>query len=144
MEQIRDIFHRHDLRCTKQREIVYTALMATKMHPTAEELHTAVKASEPGMSLATVYNTLEAFTACGLVRRLPPSSGSGASRYDADTHDHVHLTTPDGRVFDIPEDLSELILDNLPDHLLDELERRMQLRVGRVNIQLVASPRDER
>lgn len=141
MEQIRETFKRHSLRCTKQREVVYSALKATKLHPTAEELFSKVRSNEPGMSLATVYNALEAFTACGLVRRLPPSSGSGASRYDADTHDHVHLTTPDGRVFDIPEDLSELILDNLPDHLLDELERRMNIRVGRVNIQLVASDR---
>ena len=39
---VRDLLGRHGLRCTLQRELVYSSLMGSKVHPTAEELHLAV------------------------------------------------------------------------------------------------------
>lgn len=137
---IRSVFERHRLRCTKQRERIYAALAATKAHPTAEELFHAVQDCEPGLSLATVYNTLEAFTECGLVRRIPCSSGSGAARYDADMNEHVHIAMTDGRIVDVPHDLSSQLLNSLPESVLDDLERRLGVRVEGLNIQIVAGP----
>jgi Fur family peroxide stress response transcriptional regulator len=98
------------VRPTRQRELVYAALAATKTHPTAEELLTAVRAADPGVSQATVYNTLETLTGCGLARRLPSRTAGGPCRYDADVRPHVHLTLPDGRVIDAPVGVSEAIL----------------------------------
>ncbi|TVQ61167.1 MAG: transcriptional repressor [Phycisphaerales bacterium] len=141
MTTYRDIFTRHGLRCTRQRETLYAALKVTKSHPTAEELHDRVRDQDAGLSLATVYNTLDAFTAAGLIRRLPSTLGSGPCRYDADTHEHVHLTTPDGRIMDVPDDLSERFLDQLSDELVAELERRTGMRIGRVSVQLVTESR---
>lgn len=129
------MFERRGLRCTKQREQVYGALASTQSHPTAEDLYTAVRASEPGMSLATVYNTLEAFTVVGLARRL--ASPVGACRYDADTRDHVHVALGDGRLIDLPEDLSQRLLADVPKAVLEELERRLGVRVAGVSIQVV-------
>ena len=134
---IRELFELHGLRCTKQRERMYAALAATKSHPTAEDLYTAVRLSEPGMSLATVYNTLEAFTEVGLARRL--ANTAGASRYDADIRDHVHVALADGRLIDVPQDLSERLLAGLPESVLHDLERRLGVRVGGVSIQVVAA-----
>lgn len=143
MTSIRDIFDRHDLRCTRQREQIYQALMNTCSHPTAEELFhmvstTGSEGDEPGLSLATVYNALEAFSMCGLIRRIPCPTGSGACRYDADTSEHVHLATEDGQIVDVPSDLSRQLLDNLPGEVLDELERRMGVRIRGVSVQVVA------
>jgi len=132
---IREVLDKNGLRCTRQREVIYEALAATKAHPTAEELFSSVRSVEPGLSLATVYNTLDALTACGLVRRLP--CPSGACRFDAATHDHVHLSTSDGRIVDAPEDLSDRLLSGIPAEVIAELEQRMGVRVRGLALQVV-------
>jgi Fe2+ or Zn2+ uptake regulation protein len=137
MQTTRQIFEAHGLRCTRQREQIYQALAASKAHPTAEDLFNQVRSYEPGLSLATVYNTLEAFTASGLARRIAVSA-AGPCRFDADTSDHVHITTPDGRVLDLPHDLSDRVLQHLPPELLAEVETRTGIKVGAVNVQVVA------
>lgn len=132
----RDVFHANGLRCTRQRELIYRALASTKAHPTAEELLAMVRTDEPGLSLATVYNTLEAFTARGLARRLPSHSGNGPCRYDADVSQHMHITLDDGRVLDVPQDLAERLGGRLSPALADELERRTGVRVTGVHLEL--------
>ena len=141
MARVRELFERHGLRCTRQREQIYDVLASTTSHPTAEELFNAVRAAEPGLSLATIYNTLDAFTACGLVRRLACPSGTGPCRYDADVSEHVHLAMGDGQLLDLPEDLSSGFLQSIPDSLVNELEQRLGVRVGGVSIQVVAERR---
>ena len=126
MQSIRTILEGHGLRCTRQREQIFEALVGSKVHPTAEELFSSVKACEPGLSLATVYNTLEAFTACGLARRLP--CPAGPCRYDADTTEHVHITTPDGKVVDLPHDLSRRLL-----------EQRTGMKINALQVQVHAA-----
>jgi Fur family iron response transcriptional regulator len=139
-DAVRRVLERHGLRCTRQRECVYRTLLMAGVHPTAEELHKAVGmcADGPGgLSLATVYNTLEVFTKRGLVRRI--RCGSGPCRYDAITRDHVHITLVDGRVLDLPDDLSARLVDSLPPGLLLELEERLGVRVDGVSIQIQAA-----
>lgn len=137
---VRAIFAQHGLRCTRQRELVYAALAATDTHPTAEELHTTVRREDPGVSLATVYNTLDALTAAGLARRIPCPTAGGPCRFDADTGPHIHMAIGGSRVVDLPSDLSERLLAALPAELLSEVERRMGVTVRAVNIQLDADP----
>jgi len=111
-------------------------------HPTAHELLVAVKAHEPRISLATVYNTLESLSTTGLCRRIPDSTGSGPSRYDADVGPHVHVLISDGRVMDVPHDLSLKILADLSPDTLVELERRLGVKVTEVDLKLIANPID--
>lgn len=139
---IRNLFAQRKLRSTEQREAVYAALVATKVHPTAEELFTTVRLTQPGISLATIYNTLEAFTKAGLCRRLatPQTQGNSSSpahRFDADMSEHTHLVTLDGQVHDLPEDLSEEILGHLPPALLARIEERMGVRLGRMSVEFI-------
>jgi Fur family transcriptional regulator, peroxide stress response regulator len=136
VEDVRDLFRTHNLRCTRQRECVYSALAATTTHPTAEELHRTVHFTDPGLSLATVYNTLEALVTCGLGKRL---AGDGPCRYDADMSPHVHVSLPGGRLMDMPLDLSEKVLAGLSQALLQEIEGRLGVRVGAVNVSLSAA-----
>jgi Fur family peroxide stress response transcriptional regulator len=158
---IRQLFADHDLRWTKQREEVYGALAASKAHPTAEELFNHVQAAhraagEGGMSLATVYNTLDALVRCGLARRFsahaggPAAAGTsetggtgGAFRYDADVFDHAHVISPDGTIRDLPEDLSRRVLEAIPRDLVEQIERRLGVPIGRTSIEFVqANPPD--
>jgi Fur family transcriptional regulator, peroxide stress response regulator len=140
---VRELFSKAGLRCTRQREQVYAALAATRAHPTAEDLFNAVRLVEPGLSLATVYNTLEVFTRRGLCRRLPASQGSAACRYDAEVADHVHLNLPDGRVLDLPQDLSDRFVRPISAELLAEVERRLGVRVGGVAVQVMCYDQPE-
>ncbi|MEL7473166.1 MAG: transcriptional repressor [Planctomycetota bacterium] len=119
MQSAREVFHDHGLRCTRQREAIYDALRMTDAHPTAEELFESVRTGEEGLSLATIYNTLDAFVRTGLAR--VTRCGAGPCRYDADVRDHVHLICPDGRVMDVPASLSREVLDRLPADLLDRV-----------------------
>jgi len=136
---LRSFFRDAGLRCTRQRELVYSALAATRAHPTADELHGAVRAEDPGISLATVYNTLEAFTAAGLCRRLPSANGAGPCRYDADTSPHAHVALADGRVVDVPESLGDALLQNVPPELLARVEAELGVRISDVSVTLHAA-----
>jgi Fur family peroxide stress response transcriptional regulator len=147
LSETREIFSRHSIRCTRQREEIYGALRATNAHPTAEELFQRVRREQPGMSLATVYNTLHVFTRHGHCRRLSAPAGAGgggaACRYDADLSDHLHLVTPDGRVRDLPADLGREVLRHIPRDLVRRVEEAMGTRVQRLNVDFIAAPPGE-
>ncbi|MBY0262891.1 MAG: transcriptional repressor, partial [Phycisphaerales bacterium] len=127
------------LRCTMQRELIFQALMQAHTHPTADELFRIVRPRHPGLSLATVYNTLEALTAAGLARRLAPGPGEphASFRYDADTSDHVHLVTPDGLVRDVPEAVSHAVAQRLTPDLIRELEAAIGAPIARIRVELI-------
>ncbi|MEN0020275.1 MAG: transcriptional repressor [Planctomycetota bacterium] len=139
---LKDVFHRHGMRYTRQRAAVYAALASTKSHPTAEELLTAVRGDEPGISLGTVYNTLETLIEMGLCQRLAPPSPAHAARYDADTSDHVHVAAADGSVIDLPTDLSERVLGQMPADLTEELADRLGAPIERLSVQVVLGDRN--
>jgi Fur family peroxide stress response transcriptional regulator len=72
---------------TAQRAAVYEALCQAPEHPTAEALFFAVRDRLPGISLATVYNTLETLVDGGLAVKI---LGEGAARYDSLCAPHGH------------------------------------------------------
>ena len=135
-ETIRELFCSHGLRYTSKRACVYEALASTDSHPTAQELLVAVHLVEPKVSLATVYNTLEALVDCGLCRCFPGASGSSPCRYDADVGPHVHVIAADGRVMDVPSDLSSRILAELSLDTIRELEHRLGITVNELDLRL--------
>lgn len=130
----RTLFARHGLRCTKQRLYLYDALAAAENHPTAEELHAAVAGQIDGLSMATVYNTLEAFCRSGLCRKM--LVGCRGARYDADLREHLHIMTTDGGICDVPENLGVELLNALPRNVITDIERRTGVKVRRVSINL--------
>jgi len=130
---IKQLFARHGIRCTKQRVDVYRALASTDAHPTAEELYWSVKQCEACMSLATVYNALEAFCSAGICRKI--AICGGGARFDADLRNHPHVVTADGRVFDVSPDLGARLVDAIPRQLLAEVERQVGAPIQRVRVE---------
>jgi Fe2+ or Zn2+ uptake regulation protein len=118
---------------------VYQALAAVKSHPTAEQLHRMIQAATPGISLATVYNTLEALINAGLVRKL--AMRDGPARYDADVSNHLHVTTTSGEVMDLPEDLSREVMNALASDLRDRIESRLGASVEHLSVEFLGQPR---
>ncbi|MBP2295870.1 iron response transcriptional regulator IrrA [Azospirillum rugosum] len=80
-------------------------------HVTAEQLHTEAMGTDLRVSLATVYNTLNQFTAAGLLREVVVESGK--SYFDTNTADHHHFFLEGtGRLEDIAAD--DIVVQNLP------------------------------
>ena len=145
-EKARRLFADHDLRCTRQRARVYCALEACRSHPTAEELHALVNTGDSAcaMSLATVYNTLEALCTAGLCQKImPPAGCASAARYDADIEDHLHVVTPECRLMDVPSAFCQQILSRITPEDLHLLESEMGIRISKVTLQLFADPGSE-
>src|ERR1043166_327077 len=87
-------------RFTPQREHVYSVLMAKRDHPTAEQVFFRAKADMPAISMATVYNCLDALVKCGLVRQVAVDRGATRFCPNMTEHCHFYCDVCDG-VFDI-------------------------------------------
>jgi len=139
-EDVRELFERHNLRCTCQRAALFEALVQCTCHPTAEELYNMVRPQTERLSLATVYNTLETLCQAGLARKLPTTNG--CCRYDADLSTHYHVRFPDtGEIRDVPADLSRKIRESVPNHVLAEVESTLGITIDEIHIQLTARAR---
>ena len=102
------------LRPTRQRIALAQLLVGDgrNRHVTAEGLHAAAAAAGAEVSLATVYNTLGAFCAAGLVREVTVDGSK--SYFDTRTDDHPHYYwEEDGHLTDAPA--SQLEISSLPD-----------------------------
>ena len=104
------------LRMTRQRGEVYRAVMGHRDHPTAAEVYERAKFNMPGISLATVYNCLEALVQHGAVRQVNFERES--SRYCPNLTEHGHFhDEKSGTVIDVPlkpgTSLSDIL--DLPD-----------------------------
>lgn len=76
-------------RFTPQRDHVYSVLLRKRDHPTAEEVFIRVKHELPEISMATVYNCLDALVKCGLVRQVTVQRG--AARFCPNMREHCHF-----------------------------------------------------
>lgn len=104
------------MRQTPQRAIILQTLLDTDRHPSAEELHAMINPKLPGISIGTVYRTLENLVEAGIVKRV--RSESGTMFFDAKTDPHHHLfDTRQGKFadYDAPE-LNALIAQYLEQH----------------------------
>lgn len=113
-KNLKEAFERHHLRLTEQRKHVFALLVSQKDHPTADEVHMRAKKAIGAVSLATIYNCLDALVACGLVKQV--NVEREPSRYCSNLRDHAHFHCKHtGRVYDI--DLPENTLDALKEVL---------------------------
>lgn len=106
--------HAAGLRVTGPRLAILELLRQDRTHPTAEQVYRRLRPSYPGLSLATVYNALEAFTRRGLCRRVP--SDGTSQRFDGTLapHHHAHCSSC-GQLFDLPPEVFSLPAP--PEHL---------------------------
>ena len=98
---LREALDVHGHRFTEQRAAVYRFLSRSDAHPSADEVFLHVRNEVPGISLATVYKSLETLVGCGLAVKM--SFGDGSARYDGRTDPHHHLRCLGcGAVADVP------------------------------------------
>ena len=89
---------------TRQRAAVLKVVRDREDHPTAGEVFQAARLQLPGISYATVYNSLRFLKEAGLVHEI--KFGDSASRYDRETDRHDHaICNVCGKLtdFDLPQ-----------------------------------------
>jgi Fe2+ or Zn2+ uptake regulation protein len=91
-------------RVTSQRLVLYRVLRELGRHAHAEEIARVSSERLPGLSLPTVYATLELFEGLGLVRRV--DAGGPAALFDPRTDPHAHFACRAcGTVSDVDADV---------------------------------------
>ncbi len=105
------------VRPTRQRMLLANLLVGDgrHRHVTAESLYDSVRASGERVALATVYNTLKAFSDAGLLREI--TVNGARSYFDTDTSNHAHFYWEDtGELADAGHDspAHEVAVSNLP------------------------------
>ncbi|HEY2762201.1 MAG TPA: transcriptional repressor [Pirellulales bacterium] len=110
-------------RYTAQRQAVYAYLEQAQHHPTADQVFQGVRRQIPQISLATVYNALEALVESQLANKM--TNGAGSARYDCGGDEHYHLRDLNtGEVRDLPIDFDPNLLHKLSPHLIKKLARQ--------------------
>lgn len=85
---------------TPQRKLIFQLLHGNETHPTAESLYAMADAKLPGISLRTVYQTLNELAEMGEVQLI--DVGGGAIRFDPNVDDHHHVVCDEcGKVRDV-------------------------------------------
>lgn len=112
------------LRMTRQRREVYRTLLSTRDHPTAQDVFRRVLETVPHISLATVYNCLEALVAHGVVRQV--NFDREPSRFCPNLEEHGHFhDQKTGTIHDVTFkkgiDLAD-VLNLPPGTVIDDVE----------------------
>jgi Fur family ferric uptake transcriptional regulator/Fur family peroxide stress response transcriptional regulator len=87
--ELADLLRERALRATSQRVVMHRLLRDRNRHVSAEELLSEASERLPGVSLPTVYATLELFEQLGVVRRV--NGGGGTLLWDTRTDTHHHM-----------------------------------------------------
>jgi Fur family transcriptional regulator, peroxide stress response regulator len=88
-QELRERILQGGLKATQQRIVILEALVERHgSHPTAEEVFQQLQKANPGISLGTVYKTLETFVEAELVTQV---FSAGSRRYDINDQAHGHI-----------------------------------------------------
>lgn len=114
MQTVRDAQDRlreAGIRITTPRVVIYDFLLRNRIHPTCDEIYTALKDKNPSLSLASVYNVTERLSDENLLVRIV--SPDGERHYDSVTEFHGHFFCREcGKIYDIK---------SCPDSLFEEI-----------------------
>ena len=98
--EILDALKKEGFRITRQRKAIVDYLAGKMDHPSPRQIYDAVRYHEPGISLATVYNTLMILHRLRLVQEIQFEHAS--NRYDTNISPHINLIcTNCGRIRDL-------------------------------------------
>ena len=112
---------------TKQRQAVLQVIRGSNGHPTANEVFEGARKVSPGISFATVYNSLRYLKSEGLIGEV--RFGTDAARYDGKLvrHDHA-MCTRCSKLVDL-----EL---SIPDGLFKEAAKRSRFEPESIELTL--------
>ena len=99
-------------RYSKQRQLIMEAVLASKSHPTADEVYHLLKPDHPELSLGTVYRNLNLLAEMKVIDRI--GSPYPSERFDGRRDPHLHMVCQNcGHVLDVemPPEQIQAFLD---------------------------------
>ena len=100
-------------RLTPQRQMIFSLMHENVTHPTAEALFEEASKRMPGISLRTVYQTLDELEEMGEVQLM--HCDGGAVRFDPNVDEHHHaIDAATGELFDVYVDNIDSLRAQLP------------------------------
>ncbi len=98
------------LKATQQRLVILDSVHQMGNHPNVEQIYASISGSNPSISKATVYKTLETFVSAGLLSKV--STHEGQMRYDPrmDNHGHINCSNTKEIIDYYDEELNEMIV----------------------------------
>ncbi len=107
---------KYGIKASVQRMAIMHYLLTHRIHPTVDEIFTALSPKYPTLSRTTVYNTLKLFVEHGATQML--TIDEKVTCFDGDVTPHAHfLCRRCGRILDIPlqnvngQDFSHMTID---------------------------------
>jgi len=89
IEELKQVLSSKNISLSHQRLKVLEFLAENQIHPTADQIFTALQKSIPTLSKTTVYNTLRILADAGLVRVIAIEDNE--TRYDIEMQSHGHF-----------------------------------------------------
>ena len=89
IDNIQEHLREHGIKPSLQRIRIFSYLIHTEEHPTADTIYSALVNEIPTLSKTTVYNTLKLFQEKGVA--VVVNIENNEVRFDADTSFHGHL-----------------------------------------------------
>ncbi len=118
-EKIKEELGAQGLRPSYQRIRILEYMHTIVGHPTADEIYAALLPEIVSLSKATIYNTLNAFVAAGLLHVI--SMDGLEKRYDLLTHSHGHFKCDRcGTIINFPYDLEKVHIKELSNFKISE------------------------
>ena len=123
-----DALRRAGLRVTSQRVAVCEFLANTKRHPTTSQVYEAVRKTQPEISQATVYNTLNTLRDLGAIVEI--SAGTDHTHYETDPSPHINIVCLRcHQIADLQDSLA-------PDMLMDNIFQNTGFRATALQVQV--------
>jgi len=96
-----DALRQNGIQPTPQRIAVMQFILASRTHPSADDVYSNVRRTCPTVSRATVYNTLNLLAEKGVIKT--QILREGGLVFDANAQRHHHFIDEEtGRIYDVP------------------------------------------
>jgi Fur family ferric uptake transcriptional regulator len=127
MRALAEYLEQHNLKHTKQRELVLGAFLEAKRHVSSEDLYQVVREKHPNVGYTTVYRTMKLLVEAGLATER--HFDDGVARYEIEEEHHDHLVCVKcGRIQEFEcDEIEELQRQIASRHLFRILRHRHEL-----------------
>lgn len=117
-----ELLRAHGIQPSAQRVAIAEFVLASRAHPSADQVLEAVQTRLPVISRATVYNTLHLLVENGLLRELDLAEGRVVYDPKLDRHHHF-IDEASGAILDVPWEALEIRgVEKLPGYQVSEYQ----------------------
>jgi len=92
IERLKQVFDEADIKLTHQRLLIFSEMMSSHDHPSAEAVHQRLQEKIPTIAIDTVYRTLATFDELGIIKKLHVMGERALFESNLERHHHFVCT----------------------------------------------------